>query len=77
LVIVPIESTIGIDRDEIRRRRPTTAEREVISAMSFVERLWQRRHDARQTRAINRAMQAAPTPAMREEIRILAQRQPF
>jgi hypothetical protein len=49
----------------------------VISAMSFVERLRQRRHDARQTRAINRAMQAAPTPAMREEIRILAQRQPF
>lgn len=53
------------------------AEREVISAMSFVERLRQRRHDNRQVRAINRAMQAAPTPAMREEIRILAQRQPF
>jgi hypothetical protein len=48
----------------------------VISAMSFVERLRQRRHTSRQNRAIESAMRAAPTPAMREEIRILAQRQP-
>jgi hypothetical protein len=45
--------------------------------MSIVERVRQRRQANRHNRAINRAWQTAPTQAMRDEIVILAQRQPF
>lgn len=45
--------------------------------MSIVKRVRQRRQMHRRNRAIDRAMQAAPTQAMRDEIAILAQRQPF
>ena len=45
--------------------------------MSLVDRVRQRRQIHRRNRAIERAMQAAPTQAMRDEIAVLAQRQPF
>jgi len=46
--------------------------------MSMIDRFRQRRTVHRQTRAIERAMQSAMTPAMRDEIAIFAQRrQPF
>jgi hypothetical protein len=51
--------------------------REVSNAMNIVERVRQRRQANRQNRAITRAWQTAPTQAMRDEIVILAQRQPF
>ncbi|HEY0000322.1 MAG TPA: hypothetical protein VGB74_07705 [Actinoplanes sp.] len=44
--------------------------------MSIVERVRQRRQANRDNRAINRAWRTAPTQAMRDEIMILAQRQP-
>ena len=50
--------------------------REVSNAMSIVERVRQRRQANRDNRAINRAWRTAPTQAMRDEIMILAQRQP-
>lgn len=69
--------TIALYRDEQQRVRPATAAKEVSSAMSIVTRVWQRRQLHRRNRAIERAMQAAPTQAMRDEIAVLAQRQPF
>nr|WP_296069924.1 hypothetical protein [uncultured Actinoplanes sp.] len=45
--------------------------------MSIVERVRQRRQANRQNRVIDRAWRTAPTQAMRDEIRILAQHQPF
>lgn len=45
--------------------------------MSILKRVRQRREMHRRNRAIDRAMQAAPTQAMRDEIALLAQRQPF
>jgi hypothetical protein len=45
--------------------------------MSIVERVRRRRQASRNTEAIERAWKAAPTRAMRDEIRIFAQRQPF
>jgi hypothetical protein len=51
--------------------------REVSNAMNIVERVRQRRQANRNTRAVNRAWQTAPTQAMRDEILILAQRRPF
>jgi hypothetical protein len=45
--------------------------------MSIINRVRQRRQIHRRNRAIDRAIQAAPTQAMRDEIAILAQRQPF
>jgi hypothetical protein len=45
--------------------------------MSIVDRVRQRRQLHRRNRAIERAMQVAPTQAMRDEIAVLAQRQPF
>ncbi|GAA2680979.1 MULTISPECIES: hypothetical protein [Actinoplanes] len=46
--------------------------------MSMIERFRQRRQVSRQNRDIDRAMQNAMTPAMRNEIAIFAQRrQPF
>jgi hypothetical protein len=55
----------------------STNTREVSNAMSIVERVRQRRQANRRNRAIDQAWQAAPTQAMRDEIRILAQRQHF
>jgi len=55
----------------------TAATKEVSSTMSIVKRVRERRQMHRRNRAIDRAMQAAPTQAMRDEIVILAQRQPF
>jgi hypothetical protein len=45
--------------------------------MSIVERVRQRRQINRTNRAVARAWQAAPTQAMRDEILIIAQRQPL
>jgi hypothetical protein len=45
--------------------------------MSIVGRLRHRRMISRENRAINRAWTAAPTPAMRDEIAIFAQRKTF
>ena len=42
--------------------------------MSMINRLRQRRMMSRQNRAIDRAMGAAPTPSMRDEIALFAQR---
>jgi hypothetical protein len=44
--------------------------------MSIMKRARQRRQMHLRNRAIERAMQAAPTQAMRDEIAIIAQRQP-
>jgi hypothetical protein len=44
--------------------------------MSILKRVRQRQQMHRRDRAIERAMQAAPTQAMRDEIAIIAQRQP-
>ncbi|TWG26526.1 hypothetical protein [Actinoplanes teichomyceticus] len=45
---------------------------------SMIDRIRQRRQVHRQNRAIDRAMQSAMTPSMRDEIAIFAQRrQPF
>jgi hypothetical protein len=45
--------------------------------MSIVERVRQRRQTNRQNREIDHAWKTAPSRAMRDEIRILAQHQPF
>jgi hypothetical protein len=45
--------------------------------MNIVDRMRHRRKINRQNRAIDRAMQAAPTQAMRDEIAFFAQRSPF
>jgi hypothetical protein len=45
--------------------------------MSIVDRMRRRRQINRQTREIDRAMQAAPTQSMRDEIAFFAQRSPF
>jgi len=45
--------------------------------MSMIDRVRQRRLINRQNRAIDRARQAAPTPAMRDEIAVFAQRKVF
>ncbi|WP_229075480.1 hypothetical protein [Actinoplanes sp. DH11] len=45
--------------------------------MSMIDRIRQRRRISRQNRAIDRAMQTAPTQAMRDEIAYFAQRRPF
>lgn len=47
------------------------------SAVNVISRIRRRRQINRQDRAIARAMQAAPTQAMRDEIAFFAQRQPF
>jgi hypothetical protein len=48
--------------------------REVSTTMSMIQRLRNRRTAARQAHAIDRALRCAPTPAMRNEILIFAQR---
>ena len=50
---------------------------EVSTAMSMIDRIRQRRLINRENRAITRAWQSAPTPAMRDEIAIFAQRKVF
>ena len=45
--------------------------------MSIVDRVRRRRMINRENRALNRAWQSAPTPAMRTEIAIFAQRKTF
>ncbi|GIE91730.1 hypothetical protein [Actinoplanes regularis] len=45
--------------------------------MNVMDRIRRRRLINRQHRAIDRAMQSAPTQAMRDEIAFFAQRQPF
>ena len=42
--------------------------------MSMISRLRERRTISRQNRAIDRAMHAAPTQSMRDEIALFAQR---
>ena len=42
--------------------------------MSMINRLRERRTISRQNRAIDRAMNAAPTASMRDEIALFAQR---
>ncbi len=42
--------------------------------MSTIDRIRTRRRISRQNRAINRALQSAPTQSMRDEIVIFAQR---
>lgn len=44
--------------------------------MTMIKRIRQRRLISRQNRAIDRAMHAAPTQSMRDEIAIFAQRMP-
>ena len=45
--------------------------------MRIIDRVRQRRMINRENRAISRAWQSAPTPAMRDEIAIFAQRKTF
>ena len=44
------------------------------SKMSMIERLRERRHAARRTRAIERALRSAKTPSVRDEILAIASR---
>ncbi|GGN25754.1 hypothetical protein GCM10010109_42240 [Actinoplanes campanulatus] len=58
-------------------RQPATAG-EVSTAMdNMIDRFRQRRRISRENRAIDRALQSAPTQAMRDELAILAQRRPY
>jgi hypothetical protein len=50
---------------------------EVSTAMSMIDRIRQRRMINRENRAIDRARQSAPTPSMRDEIAVFAQRKVF
>jgi hypothetical protein len=45
--------------------------------MSIIDRVRQRRMINRENRAIDRAWRSAPTPSMRDEIAIFAQRKTF
>lgn len=54
-----------------------TEDEEVKTAMSAIARIKQRRLINRQNRALARALHTAPTPAMRDEIAIFAQRKVF
>lgn len=45
--------------------------------MSMIDRIRRHRRISRNNRAIARAMQSAPTQAMRDEIAFFAQRQPY
>ena len=45
--------------------------------MSMISRLRHRREISRQNRAIDRAMHAAPTQSMRDEIALFAQRRVY
>ncbi|WP_436524965.1 hypothetical protein [Actinoplanes sp. HUAS TT8] len=45
--------------------------------MNVIDRIRRRRQVSRQHRAIDRAIQSAPTQAMRDEITFFAQRQPL
>ncbi len=45
--------------------------------MNMIDRIRRRRLISRQHRAIDRAMQNAPTQAMRDEIAFFAKHQPF
>lgn len=42
--------------------------------MSMISRARERRRISRENRAINRAIHSAPTPSMRDELALLAQR---
>jgi hypothetical protein len=42
--------------------------------MSMINRIRERRRISRQNRAIDRALHSAPTPSMRDEIALMAQR---
>ncbi|GAA4595416.1 hypothetical protein GCM10023107_34010 [Actinoplanes octamycinicus] len=53
---------------------PATTPGKRASVVSMIDRLRQRRQTTRQNRAIDRAWQAAPTQAMRDEINLFAQR---
>ncbi|MBB4747987.1 hypothetical protein [Actinoplanes lobatus] len=44
---------------------------------NMIDRFRQRRRISRENRAIDRALQSAPTQAMRDELAILAQRRPY
>jgi hypothetical protein len=71
-----MRSTMVLYLRRAPKKRPSTAAKEVSSAMSIMKRARQRRQMHLRNRAIERAMQAAPTQAMRDEIAIIAQRQP-
>ena len=47
---------------------------EVSTIMSMINRIRERHRISRQNRAIDRAINQAPTPAMRDEIALMAQR---
>ncbi len=47
---------------------------EVSNTMSMINRIRQHHRTARQNRAIDRAMNQAPTQSMRDEIALFAQR---
>ena len=56
---------------------PRGPKREVTSTMSITDRMRRRRMINRENRALDRALQSAPTRAMRDEIAIFAQRKTF
>lgn len=53
---------------------PLTASKDLISFMSFVKNFRQRRASARANRVMERAITSAPSPALRDELIIAAQR---
>ena len=70
-----VTATSGAHDARHEQGRPGAGERS--SAMSMIDRIRRRRMISRQNRAIDRAMQSAPTQAMRDEIAFFSQRQPF
>jgi hypothetical protein len=50
---------------------------ETSNTVNVIDRIRRRRQINRQHRAIDRALQSAPTQAVRDEIAFFAQRQPF
>lgn len=57
------------------REEPATTMRELQNQMNIAAKLRARRVESRNRRAVNRAIATAATPAMRDEILIMAQRQ--
>ena len=55
--------------------RPVDAEEGVHTKMNIAAKLRARRVESRNRRAVNHAIATAATPAMRDEILIMAQRQ--
>jgi hypothetical protein len=56
-------------------RNQRSTERECRTKMNIAAKLRARRVESRSRRAVNRAIAAAATPAMRDELLIMAQRQ--